>query len=201
MFAKFPRFSPSHVLPSRTDRCAAGALLAALLLVALPLGAVEFERMPVGQYYQTINKAHKAYRGERMEEALALYNLTARWGEKSCQRQLGVMLLTGVGTEVDLVEGMAWLILAAESKNSEDLSVLKQARQQVPEEAQLAAKELAEEYREQFGARATGMKCKRVRQRDSGRKENVCERPTGSMSDSMVEVPVVDSQYYWAIEG
>lgn len=201
MFVKFPLFSPSRVLHSLSDRCRMAAVMVALLALLGQAHAVEFERMPVSQYYQTINKAHKAYRGERMEEALALYNLTARWGEKACQRQLGVMLLSGQGTEVDLVEGMAWLIVAAESNNREDVKVLKQARKQVPKEAQAAAEELAEEYLAQFGAQATGMKCKRVRQRDSGRKENICERPTGSMSDSTVEVPVVDAQYFWAIEG
>ncbi|MEM9533144.1 MAG: hypothetical protein AAGA23_19650 [Pseudomonadota bacterium] len=179
---------------------AVGLLLAATL-VAEPAGAVEFERMGNDQYIQTLNKAHKAYRAERYEEALALYNLTSRWGDPDSQRFLGIMYLSGLGTDVDLVEGMAWIMLAAKTRRRADLDVLKQARQQVPEEAQDAAEEMAQEMESSFGIKATGMVCKRERLRDSGRKEVQCRRPTGSMSDGdSVEVPVVDSQYYWAIQ-
>ena len=171
-------------------------------LLTMPASwALEFERMPTAQYRQTINKAHKAYRSERMEEALALYNLTARWGEPDSQRQLGIMLISGEGTEVDLVEGMAWIHLAAKTKRRADLDVLKQAKAQLPKDAVDAGAQLAEEYLPQFGAKATGIKCKRRRLKDSGRKEVVCERGAGGMTDSStVEVPVVDSQYFWAIE-
>ncbi|MFK7955988.1 MAG: hypothetical protein AB8B96_07815 [Lysobacterales bacterium] len=171
------------------------------LLITPASWSLEFERMPTAQYRQTINKAHKAYRSERMEEALALYNLTARWGEPDSQRQLGIMLISGEGTEVDLVEGMAWIHLAAKTKRRADLDVLKQAKAQLPKDAVDAGAELAQEYAPQFGAKATGVRCKRRRLKDSGRKEVVCERGTGGMTDSStVEVPVVDSQYYWAIE-
>lgn len=180
--------------------------LLALLLMAAPALAqapakVEFERMAGAQYRQTINKAHKAYRSGRLEEALALYNLTARWGEPDCQRQLGIMLLSGEGTDVDLVEGMAWIELAAMTRRKADLDVRRQAREQLPEDAVAAGEALAEEYAPRFGAKATGMVCKRKRLKESGRKEVQCERRVGSMSEGdVVEVPVVESQYYWAIQ-
>ncbi len=178
-----------------------GVSLMIALLVAGPASALEFERMALGQYNQTINKAHKAYRSGRMEEALALYNLTARWGEPDSQRQLGIMLISGEGTEVDLVEGMAWIHLAARTKRKSDLDVLRQAKAQLPEAAVEAGAALADEYEPQFGSKATGMKCKRQRLKDSGRKEIVCQRRSGGMNDgAAVDVPVVDSQYYWAIE-
>ncbi len=171
------------------------------LSLALPAKALEFERMGLAQYRQTINKAHKAYRSGRMEEALALYNLTARWGEPDCQRQLGIMLLSGEGTEVDLVEGMAWIQLAAKTRRKSDLDVLKQAKAQLPAEAVEAGEELAEEWKPLYGIKATGMVCKRQRLKDSGRKEVVCQRRSGGVSDAnVVEVPVLDSQYYWAID-
>ena len=162
--------------------------------------AVEFESMDIDQYYQTINKAHKAYRSGRLEAARALYNLTARWGEKDCQRLLGVMLVSGQGGEVDMVEGFLWLLLAAESKRREDLKTLKEAQDEIPKAAQSAAGELFDEYLQSYGKGATGIRCKRKRQGNSARKTMVCERRRGTIQDSSFDVPVVDSQYFWAIQ-
>lgn len=162
--------------------------------------AVEFERMSTDLYYQTIEKAHKAYRAENFEKAFAFYNLTARWGEKDSQRQLGLLYLTGQGTEIDPVEGYAWLLLAAESGRREDREVLKQALEQITEETKTAGEKIYQKYLPLYGLEATGIVCKRRRAGDTGRKTTMCERPFPNNKSRSFDVPVVETQHYWAIE-
>ena len=174
--------------------------IASWLLFAGGAVAVEFDNMSIVRYYHTINMAHKAYQSERWEEALALYSLTARWGEKDCQRLLGVMLISGKGGEVDVVEGYAWLLLAAESKRRKDLKTLKDAQGKIPKAAQRAAAELLDEYRQRYGQHATGIRCERKRQGSSTLRKMVCERPRGGIRETSFDVPVVEAQYFWAIQ-
>lgn len=170
----------------------------AIGIVAFALGFVlqasaetEFEMMSVAMYYDHINEAHRAFRAADYDKAFELYSVCARWGEKDCQRQLGVMYLAGEGTNVDAVEGYAWLKLAAESKRRADTEPLKEAERKLPDMAVEAGEQMYAQYLPLYGLDATGIRCKRKKIRDSGRKETVCERPS-DMQSARFKVPVVD---------
>ncbi|MDJ0655069.1 MAG: hypothetical protein QNJ40_12985 [Xanthomonadales bacterium] len=174
------------------------SLAAFLILCSSSLAAVEFENMSISLYADTLAKGFKAYREGNHERAFALLSLTARWGEKDAQRLLGAMYLAGEGTKVDLVEGTAWLMLAAESGRKIDRDTFKRAREAVPEQVLDAADQIYAEYLPVYGKSATGISCKRARRGDRGRKEVVCERPRG-INDQRFKVPVVDAAFYYAI--
>ena len=171
---------------------------ALLLLLSSSLAAVEFENMSISLYNDTLAKGYKAYREGNHERAFALLSLTARWGEKDAQRLLGAMYLAGEGTKVDLVEGAAWLMLAAESRRKVDRDTFKQAKEAIPPQVLEAAEQIYAEYLPVYGKTATGISCKRSRRGDRGRKEMVCERPRG-INDQRFKVPIVDAAYYYAI--
>lgn len=154
--------------------------------------------MSISLYEDTLSKALKAYRAGENERAFALLSLTARWGEKDAQRLLGAMYLAGEGTQVDLVEGYAWLMLAAESRRKLDRDTLQKAKDAVPKAIAEAAEQIYQSYLPLYGKNATGISCKRQRRGDRGRKNMICERPRG-INDQRFKVPVVDAAFYYAV--
>ena len=147
------------------------------VLLAAGEPSEDFEYISLTVYDDTIQTAHRAYRAGEFDRAFNNYWQCARWGEKECQQILGALYLAGQGTEVNIVEGYAWLKLAAESGNRNMKDTLKQAEKALPEAAVEAGDEVYEEYLALYGIEAMGISCKRRRSGDSAKRVVVCERP------------------------
>ena len=100
--------------------------LAAALALALPFAAVaqmtpgmqfglnaepqsRFER---GKYF--LVKGTQAFQRGQLDSALHRWGISAYWGHKIAQYNIGLMHFKGVGVPADHARGVAWLALAAE---------------------------------------------------------------------------------------
>ena len=70
-----------------------------------------------GEYYY--NLAADAVRHKDYAHAVAMYEVSASWGYKTSQYNLGVMYARGEGVPVDLPRAMAWMSLAAEREDKQ----------------------------------------------------------------------------------
>ena len=83
--------------------------------------------------------------------ALTLFKRAAKWGSKSAQYRIGLMTLAGMGTEPDLIEGTAWLLLANERNADEVTEQLDLALNNLTGDEIDAAKRRARVLRETYG--------------------------------------------------
>lgn len=65
-----------------------------------------------GNYF--LAKGEQAFKRGRLESARNNWDISAYWGHKIAQYNLGLMYFKGVGVTVDRPRGVAWLALAAE---------------------------------------------------------------------------------------
>lgn len=100
--------------------------LAAALVAGLPCAAMAqmipgaaFPPLPEptsrfvrGNYF--LEKGTEAFRRGQLESALYRWDISAYWGHKIAQYNLGLMHFKGVGVPADHARGVAWLALAAE---------------------------------------------------------------------------------------
>ncbi len=106
------------------------------------------------------------------KHALDLFKRSAKFGSKSSQYRVGLMYLGGYGTEEDLVEATAWLLLANERNKElsterlqETLAMLTVAQDQA---AKRRALELRKEYGDVAALERRGKWSRRMRARATG---------------------------------
>ena len=140
------------------------SLLAAALTLGLiaPAGAqmvpgVTFPPLPEpqsrfkrGHYF--LEKGTQAFRRGQLDSALHRWDVSAYWGHKIAQYNLGLMHFKGVGVPADHARGVAWLALAAERGDPPLADALEWGYAQLtPEEIDRANAIWREELKPRYG--------------------------------------------------
>ncbi len=113
--------------------------------------------------------------------ALDLFKRASQWGNKTAQYRVGLMTLGGVGTEPDVIEGAAWLLLANERNNRRISARLSEVMGTLTEDQQREVKIRAAGLREEYGDfKALERRADWARWQKRGLTGSRTGRPTGS---------------------
>ena len=136
------------------------AVLAASFIVAMaPAQASQEKRIPAEIYGADYRSAIYLVNNEKYNEAYPKILQLAQYGEKYPQFLLGMMLVSGQGTEADVAAGLNWMRLALEQKHPDWQRKYDEVISQFSAE-QLAALEPAfEELKQKYGAAAQNIDC------------------------------------------
>ena len=110
---------------------------------------------------QTLSQAQVAMEAGKYDQAFELYNQAAHWGHKGAQYVLGELYLRGEGTQQNEVVGLAWLEVAAESRDREYVRALKNAKKSLSDSEIEKADALADQISDAYGLEAAQVSCKR----------------------------------------
>ncbi|MDX5406523.1 MAG: hypothetical protein LPK11_05710 [Chromatiaceae bacterium] len=100
----------------------------------------------------------------------------AHYGEKYPQYLLGVMLLKGDGVQQDIGQGLVWLRLALEQKNTEWQKVYDSVSAQLTKEQLASLEPMYEVYKARFGVDAQKMSCSNERMEASNIRIHQCRK-------------------------
>ena len=167
---------------------------ALFLVLSLPAQAIRenwlCEDSPFDQYpdaYYTC-EAMQSFKHGFDTHALEHLKRASKWGSKTAQYRVGLMILGGIGTEADPIEGAAWLLLANERNNSDISARLREVQDKMSTEDWEVAHQRALVLKEEYGDFAALER----RTRWVRRMKN---RMTGSrLGKPMATVRVADSQ-------
>lgn len=121
-----------------------------LLPEALNERAPEDEARPGEKFFQ---RAAEAYRKDDYAFAVDMYRVSASWGFKPAQYNLGLMYSQGDGIKADRALGLAWLALAAE-RGDKDYSLARDlAYRDMSSEEFARANELWRDLSKDYGDR------------------------------------------------
>lgn len=137
------------------------AVLVAGLAPLHDAGALDekFERIKYQDYRLLLRDGHRAYEREDYATAFRQYTHNACLGDKSSQFALGSMYLMGEGIPPDGMKAYAWYVVAAESGERDYVRARDKIEKLIPAQHRDAAKQLAREYLDAYGSKATGMFC------------------------------------------
>jgi hypothetical protein len=93
----------------------------------------------------------RAYGKDDYSFAIDRYRVSASWGYKPAEYNLGVMYTTGDGTAIDRPLGLAWLALAAERGDSDYVAARDRAYAAMSYEEYSRANEIWRELRKTYG--------------------------------------------------
>jgi len=116
--------------------------LLATLTFSLPaLADYSQERDVAGRYYAAgdYKNAHKAYKS------------LARKGDSFSQYRLSYMYLMGQGKKADIIESVAWSVLAAQDKQQEMVAYMKTVAEMVPQDERKKANKKISYYMRKWG--------------------------------------------------
>ena len=100
----------------------------------------------------------------------------ARYGEKYPQYLLGVMLLKGDGVQQDIGQGLVWIKLALEQKNTEWQKVYDSVTGALTKEQLDALEPMYEAYKALYGVEAQKMSCSNERMEASLIRVHQCRK-------------------------
>lgn len=109
----------------------------------------------------TMLHAQQAITSRDYDKAFELYGQAAEWGHNGAQYVLGEMYLRGEGTEKNEVLGLAWLDVAAESRNRDFVKAHKNAAASLSDSDVQKAEKLADKISAVYGIEAAQLTCKR----------------------------------------
>ncbi|GAB59264.1 sel1 repeat family protein [Rheinheimera nanhaiensis] len=100
----------------------------------------------------------------------------AHYGEKYPQYLLGVMLLKGDGVQQDIGQGLVWIRLALEQKNTEWQKVYDSITAKLTKEQLDALEPMYETYKARFGVQAQKMSCNNEKMEASNIRIHQCRK-------------------------
>lgn len=100
----------------------------------------------------------------------------AQYGEKYPQYLLAVMLLKGDGVQQDIGQGLVWLRLALEQKNTEWQKVYDSVSSQLTKEQLASLEPMYEVYKARFGVEAQKMSCNNEKMEASNIRIHQCRK-------------------------
>ena len=132
----------------------------AILLVAIVFASVSAQERssfcsdtPIDVYPDQffICEALQSFKRGHDKHALELFQRAAKWGNKTAQYRVGLMLLGGIGTDADVIEGTSWLLLANERNSAETAARLADVEKAISPDDLRLAKTRAAALRAEFG--------------------------------------------------
>lgn len=170
------------------------ALAAGLLGLACAAHADDgFQTMDFRDWRYMMKDAHAAYEREDYDRAFKLYVRNACLGDKSSQFALGTMFLLGQGTPPDGMRAYAWYKVAAESGEADYVKAVQRIEPLIPAEHRQASADLAADYLQRFGSKATTVSCQRRAEAGTRIAELECKPPidprTAKIRVRVCEVP------------
>ena len=102
-----------------------------------------------GKYYEW--KAHSYLQRKQYSAALDMFQLSGFWADKMSQYNVGIMLFNGIGVPKDRSSGVAWLRIAAESKQDLPIATFNAALAELDPGERARATELWHSLDEKYG--------------------------------------------------
>lgn len=147
MLARFARVSFAVALVFGLPLAATAQMLPGVSFPPLPEPQSRFNR---GNYF--LEKGTQAFKRGQLESALYRWDISAYWGHKIAQYNVGLMHFKGVGVRLDHARGVAWLALAAERGDPPLADALEWGYAQLtPEEVARANAIWREELKPRYG--------------------------------------------------
>jgi hypothetical protein len=122
--------------------------------------------------------------------AFSLLSETAALGMKRSQYILGFMFLKGEGVDKNMLFGLTWLGLAAESGNDEWVETFDGFYDRLSDAQKSMLDEKIRDYKGKYGASAQGITCSRRSVGSSRRKDWVCLKSEGNYEVHDIELPI-----------
>ena len=110
---------------------------------------------------RTAEQADRLYEEQKYEAAYKRYVQLAKKGDSFAQYTASYMHLEGQGVDQDLSQAYAWAALAAESQNPQLTAHFEAVKARVPAYGLVAAQELAEQYRREWGQLALAVEARK----------------------------------------
>ncbi len=137
----------------------------------------------VQAFQKTQERADVHYKAERYKQAFKLYHQLAEYNDKFSQYRVAYMYANGRGVEKDMTEAFAWSYVASETRQKGFVNYHVKVRDSLTPEQIDSGKELAQEYREDYGTFAVASKARRLVRKQKGscvgsRVGSSCDRVT-----------------------
>jgi TPR repeat protein len=143
---------------------------------------------------ETLLQAQLAIEAREFDKAFDLYNQAAHWGHKGAQYVLGEMYLRGEGVEQNEIMGLAWLDVAAESRDRDFVRAHKKAAKSMSGADVEKADKVADKIAAAYGIDAAQMTCKREMRVGSNIKVTNCYHKR--LSGDTILVPEEKGDFY-----
>ena len=137
----------------------------------------EMGRFELINYYNANANGGLLYKMRRYDEAKPYLEIGAQLGFKMSQARLGAIYLYGLGTtEQDVEKGMVWLGVAAEPRTDPQITkTYRELARKLPDEMRGYLESKVAEASSEYGAKASGTKCRMIRQVGTHMSELNCE--------------------------
>ncbi len=107
-------------------------------------------------------RADESYADGEYQRAYEEYMQLAKFNDKYSQYMVGAMYANGQGVDQDLAEAFAWSYVSAENKHKEFVNAHVKLKQHMNPAQQQRGRDLAKQYREDFGTYALANKARRM---------------------------------------
>lgn len=129
------------------------------------------------EFYQNeldllLDKARRGNFADFYEDVLKF----ARYGEKYPQYLLGVMLLKGDGVQQDVAQGIVWMRLSLEQKNTEWQRAYDKVVDAIPAEQLASIEPMFELYKARYGVDTQYMSCRNEKMESSSIRLHQCRK-------------------------
>ena len=165
-------------------------LAATALLSATPALAAFYDAYQIDNIYENETSGLRFYEQGEYGRAFMLLKNTAAQGMKRSQYILGFMFMKGEGIDRNMLFGLAWLGLAAESGNEEWQATFDQFYEKLSAAQRSMLDDKIRDYRARFGADAQGITCAKTSVVGSRRIDWVCRKGEGYYEEHEIELPI-----------
>lgn len=115
------------------------------------LAALTFTLPALADYSQERDVAGRFYSAGDYKNAHKVYKELARKGDSYAQYRLSYMYLMGQGKGEDIIESVAWSVLAAQDKQQEKVAYMKTVAEMVPQDQRKKANKKISYYMRKWG--------------------------------------------------
>lgn len=161
-----------------------------VLLLSSPAGAEFYDAYQLETIYDNEASGLRFYQQGDYGKAFSLLSETAARGMKRSQYILGYMFLKGEGVDKNMLFGLTWLGLAAESGNDEWEEAYEGFYQRLNDAQKSMLDEKIRDYTKKYGASAQGITCSRRSVGSSRRKDWICLKSEGNYENHDIELPI-----------
>lgn len=130
----------------------------------------------VYQLYDAEKSGIRSFNKQNYESAFEKLSYAGQNGLKNAQHYLGMMYLKGLHVPQSVSEGMAWIAVANEVNIEEWTEIYTNLYELLPNEQKLRVTKMVEEYIEEYGMEAQGIKCAELDTIRSRRKVLQCKK-------------------------
>ena len=161
-----------------------------LLLPFLTARAEFYDSFQIETIYDNEASGLSFYQQGDYGKAFGLLRHTAAQGMKRSQYILGFMFMKGEGVDKNMLFGLTWLGLAAESGNDEWQETFDGFYERLSDAQKSMLDDKIRDYREKYGAHIQGVTCSRRSVGSSRRKDWVCVKSEGNYPVYDIELPI-----------